>query len=550
MPRRKLSTASQRKPLPPGARVFAYARDSGGVASEKSVADQVRELEAFAREHGLAIVRVFADEARKAGDMEGRDAFLELVAECRRTPRPVDAVLVWSFHRLFRDEVDAAFFKNDLRRRGVEFLSATQRVPEEFAVLYEALLDTVSRIQIDQMAVDVRRGLRAHLVAGYAPPGTPPTGYLAERIQWGTKRDGTPRFAARWVVDPEKAPLVRQSFMLWATGHSIPAIHAATRLLGSVGSYATLLRNRSYLGIAKFGQEEFENHHPALVDAETWEKAQARMTVHKIAPRSETEYLLTGMLFCGECGRAMESGVDMRAVKNGKGNPWRYYRCRGRRLADGEAACRATRRVNAARLEHWVLNTLLDRILTPENVRAWMAEVQAQLADAGLDAEIARLDAEIGRLRRAIGRVLDLVETGDDSQEVRERLRQRQADLARAEVAREALVQRKALAVFRLSDLELARILEAMRGELLVDEVPVAKRTLQSFVERVEVKGEEAEMVYRPEVILAGTGEKMVPPRGLLVFPCTRIGGRWKDGGVSSFLVIDKSRECPIMSAC
>jgi len=54
---------------------------------------------------------------------------------------------------------DARLFihhKSDLRRHGVEFVSATQKVPENFAVLYEAVLDTVARIQIDQMAIDVR----------------------------------------------------------------------------------------------------------------------------------------------------------------------------------------------------------------------------------------------------------------------------------------------------------------------------------------------------------------------------------------------------------
>ena len=79
------------------------------------------------------------------------------------------------------DQVDAAYHKSDLRRHGVEFVSATQKVPENFAVLYEAVLDTVARIQIDQMAIDVRRGLRAHLVGGFAPSGTAPTGYITRR---------------------------------------------------------------------------------------------------------------------------------------------------------------------------------------------------------------------------------------------------------------------------------------------------------------------------------------------------------------------------------
>jgi hypothetical protein len=95
-------------------------------------------------------------------------------------------------------------------------VSATQKAPENFAVLYEAVLDTVARIQIDQMAIDVRRGLRAHLVGGFAPPGTAPTGYIAERVQWSAKRDGSPRYARKWVEDPDKGPRVRQAFQMWA----------------------------------------------------------------------------------------------------------------------------------------------------------------------------------------------------------------------------------------------------------------------------------------------------------------------------------------------
>ncbi|MFZ1595858.1 MAG: zinc ribbon domain-containing protein [Anaerolineae bacterium] len=59
----------------------------------------------------------------------------------------------------------------------------------------------------------------------------------------------------------------------------------------------------------------------------------------------ESEFLLTGLVFCGNCGRALESGTDMRNAKTGKGNPWRYYRCRGQRLEEG--ACQHTERINA-----------------------------------------------------------------------------------------------------------------------------------------------------------------------------------------------------------
>lgn len=145
------------------------------------------------------------------------------------------------------------------------------------------------------------------------------------------------------------------------------------------------------------------------------------------------------------------------------------------------------------------------------------------------------MDKEIVRLKRAIDRLLDMIETGDNSREVRERLRQRQAELGTAEMERDALAQHQAAGVgvtpgsgatltrrtvttIRLGDADLRRVLKTMRDELQAPDArggPVARRALQSFVERVEVNGDEAEIVYRPGVILASSaGDKFMPPRG------------------------------------
>jgi hypothetical protein len=74
-----------------------------------------------------------------------------------------------------------------------------------------------------------------------------------------------------------------------------------------------------------------------------------------------------------------------------------------------------------------------------------------------------------------------------------------------------------------------------MRDELQAPEVPVARRALQSFVERIEVNGDDVEIVYRPGMVLAaGTGDKFMPPRGLGHGSCndgdsspTGVSGTW-----------------------
>ena len=271
-----------------------------------------------------------------------------------------------------------------------------------------------------------------------------------------------------------------------------------------------MFRNRSHLGIAKFGEEEFPDHHPA--------------------------FLLTGLLYCGNCGRALDSGTDLRNAKTGKDNPWRYYRCRGQRLQEG--VCQHTQRINARKLEQYVMHTVMDKILTPEMVQSWLSEIQARLASPEAPAQIEALEKEIVRLKRAIDRLLDMIETGDNSREVRERLRQRQAELGTAEMEREALAQHHLVTTIKLGDTDLRRVLKTMRDELQAPDAeggPVARRALQSFVERVEVNGDEAEIVYRPGVILASSaGDKFMPPRRFELIPCTRWRGNWHLGNVAA----------------
>jgi|GEM_PF-1840684 len=161
-------------------------------------------------------------------------------------------------------------------------------------------------------------------------------------------------------------------------------------------------------------------------------------------------------------------------------------------------------------------------------VQSWLSEMQARLASPEAPAQVEALDKEIVRLKRAIDRLLDMIETGDNSREVRER----QAELGSAEMERDALAQHHLVTTIKLGDADLRRVLKTMRDELQAPDAaggPVTRRALQSFVERVEVNGDEAEIVCRPGVILASSaGDKFMPPRGCEFIPCTRWRGNWR----------------------
>lgn len=514
MPRRKRNPHAARRELAAGARLAAYLRDSGGQGQALSVTQQRAALRTYAAERGWIIAAWYIDEAQ-SGATDDRPAFQELLAVCREAEPGFTAVLTWSGSRFGRDLLDSQFHRADLRRRGIDVISANpaEATPDgALGYIIEALFDWKNEQFLDDMARDVRRGLRANVQAGYAPGGTPPRGYLAEQIAAGTRRDGRPKLVSRWVEDPELAPRVRQAFTLFAHGASYAELHAATHLYNSTTGYASMLRNRSYLGVLKFGAEEFPNMIPALVDPDTWNQVQARIAAGAAyAPRPGSNYLLSGLATCGYCDGPMSGGIDRRAERRGyKG--WRYYKCdRKRRM--GNAVCPDQRHVGADQLERRVIAAVLDRILTPEHVAHLVEELHERMGGQRLAEELAEIEDRIAGVKRSLTNLVNIAEQGGlAAMAIGERLAQRQTELAELEAQRSAKERRQQAFAQAVAPDELAIVLTTLRAGVESEEVDVARRALKAFVDRVVVKGAEFRIDYRADLVLA-LGE--VPPRGI-----------------------------------
>ena len=128
-----------------------------------------------------------------------------------------------------------------------------------------------------------------------------------------------------------------------------------------------------------------------------------------------------------------------------------------------------------------VVNTVLDRVLTPENFQRLLAKMRAALADPTVTDEMRRLEGEMSRLRRLVGNLLDMVEDGG-GQEVEGAAEGAQGGLARLQTQYAELQRRQKLAAFELSDAELEAVLAAMRADVQSAEVAVTQRALSLFV--------------------------------------------------------------------
>lgn len=511
MPKRKRPAHASRAAIGPGATIAGYLRDSGGAAQGLSVSQQRVALTAYAAQRQWIIARWYVD-AAESGATADRPALQELLAAGRQADPGFVAVLTWATSRFGRDTLDSQFNRLWLRRHGIEVLSANpaEATPDgAVGVVFEAMFDWKNQQFLDDMARDVRRGLRANVVAGYAPGGTPPRGYLAEPVVAGIRRDGKPKVVARWVVDPEVGPRVTQAFQLFANGASYAEIHTATRLYTANASYASLLRNRSYLGILKFGAEEFPDMLPPLVDQATFDQVQARIAAGAAyTPRPGSEYLLSGLLQCGYCESAMSGGVDRRAEKRGY-KAWRYYKC-DRKRREGATACPEQKHIGADALEKRVLSLVVDHVLTLDHVLALYVELRQRFAGPDLDAEIQALDNQIAGVKRAIANIYDLVERVGPDAASAARLTQRRAELTALETARAEKERRQTAFGKPPTPEEIIFILTTLREGITAPEIPTARRALKGFIERIIVRGDEFQIDYRGDVLALGE----VPPRG------------------------------------
>jgi site-specific DNA recombinase len=132
---------------------------------------------------------MFIDEAIE-GSREDRARFQLMMSLARQEPRPVDGIVLWAFSRFARNQLDAQFYKADLRKRGYVILSKMDDIPgNEMAPIYEAFIDWKNQRFLDDLSADVKRGQKL-------PRGT---GLLA----W--------RHSAGWLYDSERSG--------WATAY-------------------------------------------------------------------------------------------------------------------------------------------------------------------------------------------------------------------------------------------------------------------------------------------------------------------------------------------
>ena len=367
---------------------------------------QLESNKAYADRHGLDIRGTYVDQI--SGASETRESFYRLLSEAHL----YDAVIIYDLYRLARDEELGHRFLRLLQEAGLEVHSSSGN--------REITNDIQTSLEIALGAED-RRKIAARTYSGLVAKAK--SGLIPTHIQLYGYRDipGT----GKVVIDPHEAERVRFIFNLAAEGKSYYEIARAIDDLKDprtrhgadtwYPAHLTLIvRQTAYKGEyrwplnSKKGTKPFTIPVPAIVDADTWAKAQKR----RVGRPSRTDRPLVGHLRCGWCGMSISSTAN---PQNGY-----LYRCNGKFRHSGPR-CRLPVK-HGKTLERLVETAVRETLSDKERVRSILASIPPA-DDPNATAREALADRDARWLEAFQAGAISAAELGEYRSEIKAELR-------------------------------------------------------------------------------------------------------------------------------
>jgi DNA invertase Pin-like site-specific DNA recombinase len=380
---------------------------------------QREKIEQYLAAQGHALVD-WAEDLDQPGSKYGRPGFQRALEAVENGE--ADGIAVAALDRFARSVPDAAVALRRLEQAGGALVSVMDALDTTTSVgrFARTMMLGLAELELDRTRENWRVA-REHAVArGVHIARTPIFGYRR-------REDGGLE------PDPKEAKVARELFRRRAAGEEWRSL---ARWLDEVAprendgawiasSIRSLIRSRTYLGVARSGDIENGGAHKPLVPRSLWEAAQENRPPSNRRGESEPA-LLAGLVRCAACRY-----VAPRSAEPVQGSA--RYQCHGKHAT---GRCPAPSKVSTALLDAYVEGVFLEELArTPIEVEG---SEDASLLDAAL-AQLEEAESELTAYRDAaviasIGRAAFVAGLQKRAADV---------DAARAEVAREQAKQER-----------------------------------------------------------------------------------------------------------
>lgn len=472
------------------------------------------------------VVRVFRDDGI-SGRTDDRPDFRAAVGYCRA--HQVDYFICWSTSRFARNKLDAALYKKELKQSGcrVVYVSVDLDSETDSGWMMESILEIFDEHYSRQVSADTLRSMMKNARDGYWNGGRVPFGYQAVRVG---KRSRLEPFES-------EASTVRAIFDLYLSGLGCKAICMQLNEAGRLNrgkrwaknSVNWLLKNWVYAGFVVFnrtygtagkGKERprdewiITKSHQGIITEEIFMRVQdmfgERAPIDSgSSPKSLQVF--TGMLRCS-CGAAMTT-----ESATGNGGRYVYYNCSAAQRGSG---C-AHRRIRADEFDVWMIEEIMDRILTHERLMEFVRELH-QLTGEWVKDRARRRESIAAELRSTDTRLRNLFEIlelhGKDAPNLGDlTVRMRELKQQREQLEGKLIeLEEEVYAPVVVDEREVANAAFLLRDIVMTSNDPVKLRTFfAGFVQEIVLEDRDVRIAYRPEMLVNRAGFDTVHSSGV-----------------------------------
>lgn len=403
-------------------RAAAYIRVSTQEQANEgySIGAQTDRLKAYCSARDWILSGVYTDPGYSGAKLE-RPALQKLIDDIQK--HKIDVVVVYKLDRLSRSQKDTLYLIEDVfLLNSVAFVSINENFDTStaFGRAMVGILSVFAQLEREQIRERTMMGLLERAKDGYwRGGGNPPIGYKYDPSQ------------GILVIDEYEALQIRKIFDLYVhehlSTHRISKIMAAqyTHHYGSWIARTNIigvLSNPTYTGKIPNKGQYFDGRHEPIIDTQTFAEAQ-RLLHLRSAERKPTDphhtpfrasHLLTGIIWCGQCGARFYAVC---AYRGSKKLPYRqrkkihHYTCYSRTKARAEMVkdpnCK-NQKWRVEDLDHEIIQEILKLQYDP-NQLALAASKSQENAQAKAPSNDAAIHSQrLAVVEQQISKLLDL----------------------------------------------------------------------------------------------------------------------------------------------